>query len=326
MFCQVFLSKNFNYFQSHILNDFEGNVMKDIVYHVGDFSNRAETMYQLTTGNRSTGYFGTGYYFCTDWELCASQGSGHRPLYSFDIKGLNLLLGFKYTHDSLKSLNQYMMAYPLMSLNSIDLKILYDEYESCVGYDVLEGKQSLGDYIEQKIDYFKDDDENYSYEEHRDSYLHYLINKMKKFDDLSVLRKELESDRPNFKKINKEFNLWKDIYFDADTCNFVRMYSRSFSMDAVNLHCSDKKLAEICEEIYNEHRSLWEDNHFTYSSGKTAKMDSFPTMILKKLGYQGVYPSKECDNTTYGGVIFDYDDLHDIKLLADDVSEYDGIS
>ena len=49
-------------------------------------------------------------------------------------------------------------------------------------------------------------------------------------------------------------------------------------------------------------------------------------MILKKLGYQGVYPSKECDNTTYGGVIFDYDDLHDIKLLADDVSEYDGIS
>ena len=52
-------------------------------------------------------------------------------------------------------------------------------------------------------------------------------------------------------------------------------------------------------------------------------MDSFPTMIMKRLGYDGVYPSRECDNTSYGGCIFNLDNCKNITLLADDVSDYE---
>ena len=44
-------------------------------------------------------------------------------------------------------------------------------------------------------------------------------------------------------------------------------------------------------------------------------------MLLKILGYEGVYPSPECDNTTYGGVIFDMENFT-YERLADHVKDY----
>lgn len=232
-----------------------------------------------------------------------------------------MLYGFKTTHDTLKQMNSYMNLYPEMVLDTYELKRLYSSIESTFG-NCLEKRIPLGEAIEEIYDYYKEEDD-LDWEEYKDIYLYKIINDMKKFEDLKNIVKELESKNPNFKKIDEEFKIWKEPYFNYDSIEHIRDLQKYFDFNALQLGCSVKKLSEVCEDIFDEYENYWVDGYFNRTN-KTEKMDSFPTMILKRLGYQGVYPSKECDNIEYGGVIFDYDDLHDITLLADDVADYKG--
>lgn len=303
--------------------------MESIVYHVGDFKNKAETMSQLD-GGRSTGYFGTGYYFCTEWESVVKQGGGHRPLYSFDINGLNLIYGDLHLHDALKSLNRLMNIYPLMSIDIDDFRNLIIVCTNDLEWVFVNKRLTLGEYITDqynadKIYYESKLNDTYTFEDYKKDnfWIRNFIEKLEKFDDLSVLAKELDSKNPNFDKIDKEVEIWKDIYFNNDLYESLRVHRRDFDMDAIQLNTSSKTLQKVCDNIYKEYESFYEDGYFRRTS-KTHEMDSFPTMIMKRLGYDGVYPSRECDNTTYGGCIFDLKNCKDITLLAEDVSKYEG--
>lgn len=71
---------------------------------------------------------------------------------------------------------------------------------------------------------------------------------------------------------------------------------------------TEKQVVKICENIINEFdKKGWyikQDDGSYYLRPPTGNIDSIPRRVLQGLGFDGVYPRKECDNTEYGGVIY----------------------
>lgn len=66
-------------------------------------------------------------------------------------------------------------------------------------------------------------------------------------------------------------------------------------------------------------RNEWEkivSNLYKKSLNADKQGDSISTMFMKSLGYQGVYPTPECDNTEFGGVIYEKNNIKDVKLVS----------
>ena len=87
--------------------------MKRKVYRVGDldkYQRKADTMYQMF--GRSTGYFGTGYYFCTKPEYCCTITRENDPLYELTLKDdIKLFRGDQTAHEFLKKIRNYPFTY-----------------------------------------------------------------------------------------------------------------------------------------------------------------------------------------------------------------------
>lgn len=187
------------------MRKFESKKNKNIVYHVGDFSRKAfdTDLFHLNIG-RSTGFFGTGHYFCTEWEYCANQGDGHRPLYQIDISNYKLLYGDYSLHDALKWLNKYISQYPLTKNNQDDWwKLLYHYHEFYSYWDSDYG--DFGEYLKYDFEFFQKDGfcETFSEYTNDDYQSKHFIELCYKFEGLDVLADELKSDKPNYKLITE---------------------------------------------------------------------------------------------------------------------------
>ena len=78
--------------------------MSITVYRVGDldkYKRKADSMYQMF--GRSTGYFGTGYYFCTKPENCCTITRENDPL---EISNANAPVKFVTVADKLEDIIQ----------------------------------------------------------------------------------------------------------------------------------------------------------------------------------------------------------------------------
>lgn len=104
----------------------------------------------------------------------------------------------------------------------------------------------------------------------------------------------------------------------------IRKIVNDKRLKIIDLGVSEKKFDSICEDIYLQLKKYYVKDGYLNRSSVPKDLDSIPTRFIKALGYDGIMPSKECDNITYGGVIYDLD-LRDTKLLADDVSKFEGI-
>lgn len=289
--------------------------MKNIVYHVGDFSRKSEDLRQLDL-SRDTGFFGTGIYFCTEWEYTIRQGGGHRPLYQMDISKYNLKLGTLELHDTLRKLNRYISFYPATSMDK-DIWWAISRKSDSFKTD----NYSLGTSIKRQYEVWGED-EGLSYLEWKESEydLKYLINAISKVDELKDIYKELISDKPDWRKIDKISE--ESIYFDTNMYDKMSSLKIEKQFLAMKLDVSESKFDKICEEIFDELYKYY-DGYYLNRHKTPNGLDSIPTMFLKKLGYDGIYPDRDTDNISYGGCIFDLD-KKDTKLLAHDVSEYNG--
>lgn len=93
-----------------------------------------------------------------------------------------------------------------------------------------------------------------------------------------------------------------DSTIDIDVKINVELSYMSFNTTKENMLNVIDKVCNIVKDIIDV-----QDIAMTYYS--------IPTLFLMQLGYIGVYPSPECDNTTYGGVIFADDYITNLTKL-----------
>lgn len=83
----------------------DANLKPSIGYRSGNLDNKAETRDKFEAGNRSTGHFGTGFYFFgTEGQADNYDG---RKTNTIDLSGYNLAKGTIELHDLLKDVNRY---------------------------------------------------------------------------------------------------------------------------------------------------------------------------------------------------------------------------
>ena len=85
-------------------------------YHAGDLG-KAESYWNIMSGRRSTGHFGTGTYFVGDKEEINLSGYKDRPQHGVDFSDYNLYKPYTYNqgvrlHDFLKELNYNLKHLP----------------------------------------------------------------------------------------------------------------------------------------------------------------------------------------------------------------------
>lgn len=94
--------------------------------------------------------------------------------------------------------------------------------------------------------------------------------------------------------------------YPEDGCNYewlkdariMEKYSEVTSSRWFKRPIFDKVFKEIYPKYYSG-----KDTNFWKADGRTA--DSIPTRIVRAMGYDGITPDKQTDNTSYGGVIYD---------------------
>ena len=282
--------------------------MSRVGYRAGPVERKTEFQSQFTGGSRSTGYFGTGYYFTTKPEYCMHLDDGERPLYKLTFKDdLKWLVGDLKKHESLKKLSAYVYNYD--NIKKYD-DTLY--YLSKVATDL----KSYSDSLFEKL---RDDylgwgkDEGFSWVEWRDydCDIMHLMSKLKECPYTVEFYNELASEEPDWDKlIQMEKN--NPVYFDYDWVDSLReLKFQVEEMLPIRIICEK----EFVRDFAGRHINYQDDNRYS-------EADSIMTVFLKELGYDGVWPSPECDNTTYGGVIFEKDSIANIELLAEKGNQY----
>lgn len=291
-----------------------------IGYRSGDLSRKADTITEMIS--RSTGYFGTGYYFCTKPEYCAYQARGQRPIYrmTFD-DNIKWFRGTKDKHDALKMLHRYLYQYPLMT----------DDLESTVDFvkelsNFTTERFLLGDIFASMYDYAK---EEYGYSTWKEYY----------HEEFSLRNLALAASHCPFSEINEFAEKLREPDLDAEWFNdFQEEYKDYFRLDTwENRECLQRRVIrelpiefglsrdlfqQTCDEVYKIYQDCYVDGYLDINNKTLEKQDSLTTVFLKILGYQGVWPSPEVDNTEYGGVIFDKDSISSIELFAQDGKKY----
>ena len=90
--------------ESELVQEMEKPTSKDVGYRSGDLINKAETKGKFEGGDRSTGHFGTGFYFFGTKDK-ADQYDG-RDTNPIDLSGYNLAKGTIELHENLKDINK----------------------------------------------------------------------------------------------------------------------------------------------------------------------------------------------------------------------------
>lgn len=295
--------------------------MSITVYRVGDldkYKRKADSMYQMF--GRSTGYFGTGYYFCTKPENCCTITRENDPLYKLTLKeGIKLIRGTQKLHDRLKAFNSFMINYPrLLSKDLIDI----DKEKRFAHYaiDYYTEHQLMGSKLKEDFETWGDWADNWKEYLSRESDIREMINRAKEIPVLEEFANILESDEPNFERID-EIQKENEDLFDYEYLSSMRgLVFAVLELLPIQLNTDAETIKIAADHIYETYESFYENGRLKQDP-KLAEDDSFPTMLLKILGYEGVWPSVECDNTIYGGVIFDLESFT-YEKVADHAKDY----
>lgn len=288
-------------------------------YRVGDldkYQRKADSMYQMF--GRSTGYFGTGYYFCTKPEYCCTMTREDDPLYKLTLKeGIKLIIGTQKLHDKLKAFNSFMINYPrLLSKDLIDKEKRFAHY----AMDYYTERQLIGSKLKEDFEVWGDWADNWKEYLSREYGIREMIKRAKEVPDLEEFANILESDEPDFERID-EIQKENGDLFDYEYLSSMRdLVFDVLEILPIQLHTDTETIKMAADHIYETYESFYENGRLQRDS-KLVEDDSFPTQLLKILGYEGVWPSDECDNTTYGGVIFDIKDFT-YERIADMAKDY----
>ena len=289
------------------------------VYRVGDldkYQRKADSMYQMF--GRSTGYFGTGYYFCTRPEYCCTMTRDEHPLYRLTLKdGIKLLTGDTNTHEKLKAWNAFMINYPrLLSKDLIDKEKRFAHW----AMDFYTEDQFIGTKLKEDFEVWGDWADNWKEYLSREHGIRELIKRAKDVPDLEEFANILENDEPNFERLD-EIQKENEDLFDYDYLSSMRdLVFTVLELLPIELHTDTETIKMAADHIYETYESFYENGRLKHDPD-LAEDDSFPTQLLKILGYEGVWPSSECDNTTYGGVIFDLENFT-YERIADHAKDY----
>ena len=277
------------------------------VYRVGDldkYQRKADSMYQMF--GRSTGYFGTGYYFCTKPEYCCTMTREEEPLYKLTLKkDINLITGTQKLHDKLKAFNSFMINYPrLLSEDLIDkekrfarwIRDYCNEYE-LVGTKLKEDYEAWGDWAANWKEYLG-----------REYNIRDLIKRAKEVPDLEEFANILESDNPDFEKLDAIQKENRDLFDYEYLDSMGDLVFDVLKLLPIQLHTDEETIKMVADHMYETYESFYENGRLKQNPDLTED-DSFPTQLLRILGYEGVWPNDECDNTTYGGGIFDLENF-----------------
>lgn len=291
--------------------------MFDTGYRTGKITNRkSEYLCQFSNASRSTGYFGTGYYFCTQPEHCITLTRENNELYELKFKkDLNWLLGTVKKHEALKHITQFVKCFDFVrdSAKLEKLCKILRRLNKYV-YEFPEGKEtSIVDYIKSTYE----SDKEFELCSNFKSFLEASSNRDYR-DFISGLL-EIEETKPFAELLlSEDFSSAKD---------FIEKHAHYFSYAYVD---SMRNLYEdtVFEVFLNfgtseEDFLVWSESANVYLNAHLEDyVDSISTKFLKSFGYEGVWPSKECDNTTYGGVVFDKENIESIKLLSTKAKDY----
>lgn len=289
------------------------------VYRVGDldkYQRKADSMYQMF--GRSTGYFGTGYYFCTKPEYCCTMTRENDPLYKLTLKdGIKLLTGTQKLHDKLKAFNSFMINYPrLLSKDLIDKEKRFAHY----AIDYYTEHQLIGSKLKEDFEVWGDWADNWKEYLSREYGIREMISRAKDIPELEEFANILESDEPNFERID-EIQKENEDLFDYEYLSSMRdLVFDVLELLPIQLNTDTETIKMAADHIYETYESFYENGRLKHDSD-LSEDDSFPTQLLKILGYEGVWPSDECDNTTYGGVIFDLENFT-YERIADHAKDY----
>lgn len=293
------------------------NVMKVEVYRVGDFSKRSEPLGQMS--GRSTGFFGTGYYFCTKPEKCAAQGGGHRPLYkmTFDDEKVKVLRGTLKRHNALKLITRYIYAYPLCNKQDLEKLSTFAYFVE----DFFTESSTIADYLQDSYQAWGDGMTWLEYVDYDYDIKHRIIGKAKDIACLKPFYDELLKDSPDFDFVD-EFQKAHADYFDY---NYIRTM-KSLKSDAafqalLNFNLSESEFEKIASDLYEVYKDFYDGDFLNNFKSGANEVDSVSTTFMRFLGYDGIWPDEDCDNISYGGILYDLDSF-EYEKLADDVSEY----
>lgn len=295
--------------------------IEGIVYHSGDFSRRADPLGAMV--GRSTGYFGTGYYFCTKPEKVENLGDD-RPIYSFTVDGLNLLIGDIKTHEALKTIQKYVSTKPWLDSTPDEQDWWKMTYYYGKLFEEWDSHNKLGKNLRYVMEneYYNPDTNDYAvfdtwkeaYNEMMEDDFHFprLMELIFKTKELKEIAEEIRKDHPDFDLIDE---LDDGTFFNVKEYDYSQRIRRDFNFAHYYFSASEETIDTAVDEIVEELRPYYVKGILQAWHSDIANTDSIPTRFLRKLGFDGVYPTPECDNTSYGGCIFDKENIRNLKQI-----------
>lgn len=81
---------------------------------------------------------------------------------------------------------------------------------------------------------------------------------------------------------------------------------------------SKEDITKEAYKIYSKYADLYDKVTGRFDNWSAPKDDLFATQLLKDLGYDGTYPLEDADNTEWGGVVFDLENIKAINPENDE--------
>jgi hypothetical protein len=268
---------------------------KDFGFRSGHIEgNKPEDMQRMDS-NRSTGHFGTGYYFFGDEDSAKKyqKNSGGRDIRTIDFSKYNL---FKITtrefglrlHDFFKKLNNNDFQNS-GRIKSYDL-ITYDNISNYFKNNIIEfNLYELRDILQWK-EYL----ESYLYDFNKNELIKSFSKKSWDSEEDLKLIKNIISFLDNVVKPTIKKNLIET--FSNEVLPFLKVLNGGNSLD-------ESQQKDLIKIIFSDLRIKRNNDKRNLMIGK----DTLSTRIMKYFGYEGidVRGVNGLDNSEYGSVIYD---------------------
>ena len=178
----------------------------------------------------------------------------------------------------------------------------------------------IGSSIKAMFEAWGDDYDGWEDYFQRDWSIKNLAKKAKEIPDLEEFANILESKNPNFERLDEIQKENSDLFDYKYISSMKSLVYDVLELLPIHLNTDTETIKMAADHIYETYQSFYENGRLKQDA-KLAQDDSFPTMLLKILGYDGVWPSIDCDNTAYGGVIFDLESFT-YERVADHAKDY----
>lgn len=291
--------------------------MTNVGYRTGKLLNhKSDYICQFTGGSRSTGYFGTGYYFCVKPSHCITTTRKDDPLLKLTFKkDLKWFVGTVKRHDILKQITSFVACYK----NVCDpekvtdlywmVRRLHENFYLDKATDIIDKLKA--DYEYDLENEFCTDFESFlNIFENR--YYQRFIEAVSRIDSLNPLADLIYKEDY---EAAKDFIASNGYLFDYDAVDSLRNLSKGVPFKVyLEFNIDEKEFLNWAAGAYEYYKEHGYD-----------QMDSISTKFLKYLGYDGVWPSEECDNTIYGGVVFERENIEEVRVLANVAKDWNGL-